>query len=435
MGVKYGQGLRINGMGPEKDFSASLTVQLDQVPERSKFVQFTEASNVLVTTLPTTVEVEDLTITGNIKGLKIESSDPTKVVFDGYRALKVGDFHNVLNPVYALVTTEYGTRSYRINITTDLPLTIQKKAGTFKTGSLGKACTDTLRAQIGPHNAGSESQDVFSPGGAYPSDGSAPTVTPNPTRMLPDLDLSGVSVTRQAGDGISRYPVMLVSPRHFVCNYHCGVYPPLWVYYRRTDGVIHKATVVDVIDLGADLRVGIFDADVPNCAVYATLPMDWEDYMPSTTLNAFNKHRGTPAIMAVVRQANPGEQPGTQAGNNIIQTPSPKLRVTWISTIDETKENCTVKRVQDEPEDQFFNGAYPGDSGSPIFVLVPNLNGGFTPALVMSYFGANSGPAYPVLSDRINDAIAELSARNSETRIFQMGTVDISRFTKYPRFT
>lgn len=446
MGIKFGTDASVKGMGPEKDFDVSVTKEVVIQDPISKLIQCYEAKNILLEGESIPQEVLKVTVSGNTADLKVYTSDPNYAKVSGDTVYKIKDFHPVLNPKYLFLENEFGKRKFRINIDTEMPVLRQKTTGTFVNGSLGKACTELLYSLVNGKVPGSNHQDLFLPGGTFPNThGDPPTnIVRNPNRMIPKLDLSGVSITREAdnGPGVQwRFPAILVSPRHFVCNKHCGVWTGLTVYFLTKSGVIHEATVLDSEDVApeSDLRVGIFTEDVPDCEYYGTLSGDWMHYIPGNWIQAkepYSGFMGVPGVPLVTCQANPGEDPGSESGNNIINTDNRKLRITWMLDIWDAKyppykQTVALHGMKEDPMYPFFNQGYGGDSGSPIFMLVPYAYGNFVPALISSYWSSGGGPFYPLLRERINEAMQMFSTRHGDPRTFTMKTANLSRFTRF----
>ena len=439
MGVKYGQGLRINGMGPEKDFSVSLTPRLEMQPETATDIFMPDAT-VKKRLMASEMTVIDITVTGNTKGLTLTTTNQSKLVINGNTARKIGNYQHY-DPVKTQikVETEYGLRLYDALIPELVEKAGKRDTGTYYPGTFGAACIELLNRLMGPYIPGPTSQDVYLDGGTYDATNLPPNVTRNPNRLIPELDLSGVSVSRGRANpaeeaGAGNFPVMLVSPRHAVCNKHSGVYTGLKVYFMRRDGSLQMVTVLGEIDLPSDGRVVMFDQDVTGCAIYSTLPPDWSEFMPSLTLATYAKHNLTGAIPVIVRQHNPGEQVETrwEFGINIINTNSSHLRVDWVSEMELFGVSLiNLVSLVDEALAPFHMRAYGGDSGSPAFFLVPDKVGGFVPALITSYWTTNSGPSYPSLLPQITQSMHTLSTTYGDPRMFDMGTVDLSHFTRF----
>lgn len=444
MSIKFGTDVSVKGMGPDKDFSVTVTKEVVVSPQVSKLVQCQEAKNILIQTNSSSEEVLKIAITGNTTGLKVYPDNPNYAKLLGDTVRKIKDFHPVINPKYLFVENEFGKRKFTINIDTEMPVPRQKTTGTFVNGSLGKACTELLYSLLNGKVPGSNHQDLFLPGGTFPNGDPPTNIVRNPNRMIPKLDLSGVSITRETdnGPGVGwRFPAILVSPRHFVCNKHSGIWNNLTVYFLTKSGVIHEAVVLDSEDIApeSDLRVGIFTEDVPDCEYYGTLSGDWMNYMPGNwipTNTAYSGFLGVPGIPLVTCQANPGESTNGDSANNVINTDNRKLRITWMLDVLDAKyppyrQTVAIHGMMEDPMYPFFNRAYGGDSGSPIFMLVPYMNGNFMPALISSYWSSTSGPFYPLLRERIDTAMKMFSTRHGDPRTFTMKTANLSRFTRF----
>lgn len=445
MGVKFGQSVRINGMGPEKDFAVSFATRMEQLPELVISVNMPDAI-VPKRLMATEATVVDVTVTGNTKGLKAYSTNENKMSFQNGTIYKVGNYYayDEIKTMF-VVETEYGKRQYEVLIPEDARKAEKKEAGSYFQGTLGAAVIKLTNTLFGAYFPGSFHQDVFLDGGTYYATNYAPALTRNPNRLLQELDLSGVSVSRGRYDNdipleqfSGPFPVMLVSPRHAVCNKHSGVSPGIKVYFMRKDGSLQMVTVIAMTDLPFDGRVVMFDQDVIGCEIYKTLPPDWKAYLPSLTLKGYQLHNIFGAVPVVVRQHNPGEVVADrwQFGINIINTNSPHLRVDWVESLESYgAPGAGLVSLQNEPLAAFHMRAYGGDSGSPAFMLIPNKNNdGFQPALVTSYWSGSSGPSYPELSSEITSAMNTMAAANGDARYFEMGFVDISHFTYFPGY-
>ena len=329
MGIKYGSKVRIKGMGPEKDFSVTLTPRKEMRPEIALDLFMPDAV-IKKRLLAAEMTVIDIGVTGNTKGVKVSSTNPSKLSIVGNTAHKTGDYTNH-DPVKTQikVETEYGARHYYADIPEDARKVEKTDTGTYYPGTFGAACIELLNRLMSPYTPGPTSQDVYLDGGTYDATNLPPNVTRNPNRLIPELDLSGVSVSRgreipadEAGAG--NFPVMLVSPRHAVCNNHSGVDTGQKVYFMRRDGSLQMVTALGKVNLPVDGRVVMFDQDVTGCAMYSTLPPNWSEYMPSMTLAAYAKHNLTGALPVIVRQHNPGmyKEDKWEYGINIINTNS-----------------------------------------------------------------------------------------------------------------
>lgn len=438
MGIKYGSNLRINGMGPEKDFSVTLTPRMEMRPE-IVYDLFMPDAVIKKRLMAAEMTVIDIGVTGNTKGVKVSSTNPSKLSIIENTARKIGNYANY-DPVKTQikVETEYGLRLYDAVIPEDARKAGKSDTGTYYPGTFGAACIDLLNQLMSPYTPGPTSQDVHLDGGTYEATNASPNVTRNPNRMIPELDLSGVSVSRGRDETIyetsGNFPVMLVSPRHAVCNDHSGAWEGIKVHFMRRDGSMQMVTVIGKIDLPSDARVVMFDQDVTGCAMYSTLPPNWSEYMPSMTLAAYAKHNFTGALPVIVRQHNPGEykEDKWEFGINIINTNSSHLRVDWISELELYGVSLiSLVSLRDEPLAQFHMRAYGGDSGSPAFFLVPDKVGGFEPALITSYWSGGSGPSYATLLPQIIETMHTLSTTHGDPRMFEMGTVDLSHFTRF----
>ena len=427
--IVFNPSLTIIGPKQEDDFTVSFSTVERAVPATTPVP--IQAPGCIVSPYTPAFTATDIgaTFSGNTQGAYLKVADTANWEVVGSTVRK--RHRSAPDTVDIEAGNRFNRRTFARTHLYDFPPRTGSDPGVFDYKSLAAASTRLLHKRLAQAQPGATAQDVFLNGGDYTL-ASGPSVTPNPNRILPDLDLSGVSITP---------PVMLVSPRHIVCNTHIGVVPGDSVAFRRRDGTIQTATVLAVIDEGDnyDLRVAILSEDITNCAVYKTLPDNWASYIPACTQATLIAYGATGAIPVVARQANTG----VGGHNNPIDTNSPKLRVDWIRVMDgpndssptDTAFSAFYTGFPQDPLYPFYQLAYGGDSGSPMFMLVPNSAGaspsGFTPALVSSYFGATSGPFLPRERTWVNAAMQTLSTAQGEARVFTFDTVDLSVFTTY----
>lgn len=437
--IVFNPSFTLIGPKQEDDFAVSFSTADRAVPATP--VVPTLAPGCLVTPYTPAFTATDVTATfsGSTQGAYLKVADTANWEVVGTTVRK--RHRNAPNTVDIEAGNRFNRRTFTRAHPYGYPALTGKDPGVFDYNSLAAASTRLLHNRLAQAQPGATAQDVFLDGGDY-TFASGPSVTPNPNRILPDLDLSGVSVTRTNVSGeTAAHPVMLVSPRHIVCNSHIDVVPGNSVAFRRRDGTIQTATVLAFTDKGSnyDLRVAILSEDITNCAVYKTLPDNWASYLPACTHATLTAYGATGAIPVVVRQANTG----VGGHSNPIDTNSPKLRVDWIRVADTPNDssptdpafNAFYTGFPQDPLYPFYQQAYGGDSGSPMFVLVPNSAGAspfsFTPALASNYFGATSGPFLPRERTWVNAAMQTLSTAQGEARVFTFNTVDLSLFPTY----
>ena len=440
MGIKFGQDLSITAMGPDKDFQVTLTPEMVDAPAISGVAQLPDADVPYGIEAGTVLQV-NVEVTGNLKGLSITSSNDEIVRVTGNSLRTVKSQNAGDDPVYLEVKAEYGKRHYPLNIMeNDAVASPRKNAGTYRLGSFGDAVTSLTRRLFSQYEPGGAHQDMFLQGSTYRATNEQPVLLINPERMLPQFDLSGVSVSRSKDNPMEESwhnPVVLVSPRHVVSNSHSGLEIGFKVYFRRRDGSLQMATVIGKRIMVPDCGVYILDQDVTGCAFYATLPLNWEEYMPSISQTNQKTRIINGAIPAVVRQANHGdpEDENWAVHNNVLPAQSPRLRIDWVSvmaSLPNTAGAITVSLSEDVLT-PFHQRAHGGDSGSPGFFLVPKEkdSSDFEPALIFGYFTEAFGPAYPSLSGKISQAMLELSQEAGDARQFAMKTVSLAHFRKF----
>lgn len=427
--IVFNPSFALIGPKQEDDFTVSFSTADRPVPATAPVPTLAPGCIVAPHTPAFTATDVAVTFSGNTQGAYIKVADTANWEVVGTTVRK--RHRDAPNTVVIEAGNRLNRRTFTRAHLYGYPAMTGNDPGVFDYNSLAAATTRLLRNRFAQVQPGAAAQDVFLDGGDYTL-ATGPSVTPNPTRLLPDLDLSGVSVTP---------PVMLVSPRHIVCNTHIGVGTGDSVAFRRRDGTVQTVTVLAHTDKGGnyDLRVALLSEDVTDCTVYKTLPDNWASYIPACTQATLIAYGATGAIPVVVRQANTG----VGGHNNPIDTNSPKLRVDWIRVTDgpngssptEPSFNAFYTGFPQDPLYPFYQQAYGGDSGSPMFMLVPNSAAAspsnFTPALVSSYFGATSGPFLPRERTWINATMQALSTAHGEARVFTFNTVDLSLFPTY----
>lgn len=443
--IVYSEGATLKGATEADNIQVSFTSVNRSVPYSTQPPVYVPGC-VLYPSIPAqTVTDAAFTFSGNTKGayLKLVDSPRWRVVGNSVQEVYKGNN----NRFYF----EYGNNFYRqlgsSDAITARTISGPSQPGAYDYNSLPASATRLVRSRFQPRQPGADAQCLFLDGGNYTVAGAS--VTLNPNRVLPDMDWSGVSVATSNGGGLAYYPVMLISPRHAVCNTHVGAYTTQQVVFRRRDGSYQTVTVLGELDSENkdDLRVVVFDADVTDCAYYKTLPADWRRYIPALTSETLDTYGAVGCVPLVLRQYNTGINPSPDAPssrNNPIASNSPKLRVDWLGLMDSTISSGpsvgpgegTGAGTTSFPLDAlhpFSNYAYPGDSGSPGFLLVPSgpESQSFTPALITSYWTPRSGPCYPERRTWIDTAMQALSTMYGVPGTYTFGTVDLSAYPTY----
>lgn len=443
--IVYSAGATLKGATEADDIQVSFTSVVRSVPYSADPPVYVPGCVVYPSTPAQTVSDGAFTFSGNTKGayLKLVDSDRWRVVGNDVREVYRGNN----NRFYF----EFGNNFYRRRGSSDVATSSTYRGasqpGLYDYNSLAASSTRLVRSRFQTRQPGADTQCLFLDGGSYAVE--APSVTPNPNCALADMDWSGVSVTSTNGSGLAFYPVMLVSPRHAVCNKHIGAYTGQEVVFRRRDGSYQTVNVLGEVDSATsdDLRVVVFDADVTDCAYYKTLPADWRRYIPALTSETLGAYGGVGCVPLVFRTYNTGIDPSPDTPphkNNPIASSSPKLRVDWLALMDSPiKSGPTVPPGEGLgagmilfPTDAlhgFFNNPYPGDSGSPGFFLVPSgpNSQSFTPALVTSYWTPRSGPCYTERRAWIDTTMQALSTTYGVQGTYTFGTLDLSAYPTY----
>lgn len=446
--IKFGGTVKVRGSGPAEDFSATITTPLREVP--AKPLGSVMLPSCTVNGYTPQFNAVDLVpeLTGDTTGAYVRVDDPENLDVVGLSVRKRTNSYMNGEPITVHVGNRFNERTYQSsNVSVAVPKTALVDTGVHDSNSLAGQSKRLVEQIYGGRTPSPGSLDLFLDGGLYsPSEPGGPSLTPNPNRVAPSLDLSGVSIHRTGANG-TYFPIELISPRHFVVAKHVGVPVGDVVTFRRRNGTYQSATVVGTYQLmpeAFDFLVGILSEDITDCATYPTLPGDWARYLPANTKAVANANDGLHGMFPVlVRAANPGD-PGsaTLEGNLILNTNSPHLIVGWAGVCDAdapepdavgvTRMDYPLPPVLSRNGTLFemYRTLYPGDSASPHFMLVP-AGAGFTPALLSVTYGSYTGAFLPDHIAWINEKMAALSAAQSDPRVFTIQTVDLSEFPAY----
>lgn len=449
--IKFGGTAKVRGSGPTEDFSATITAQLREVPIK-RFSRVTLPSCTVAGYTPQFNAVDLVTeMTGDTKGAYVRVDDPDNLEVVGLSVRKRTNSYMNGEPITVHVGNRFNERTYQSsNSSVAVVQTALADTGMHDTNSLAGRSKQLVEQIYAGRTPSPSSLDLFLDGGQYnPSAPGGPNLTPNPNRVAPTLDMSGVSIHR-TGASDAGFPVELISPRHFVAAKHAGVSVGGVVTFRRRNGTYQSATVVGTYHLMPeefDLQVGILSDDITDCATYPTLPGDWARYLPANTTAVANANNGLYGMFPVlVRVVNPGYPGGALEGNLILNTNSPHLIVGWAGVCDAdapepgaagvTRMSYPLPPVSSRNGTlyEMYRTLYPGDSGSPHFMLAPlgSASGsGFAPALISVTYGAFTGAFLPDHIAWINEKMAALSAAQSDPRVFTIQTVDLAKFPTY----
>lgn len=448
--IKFGGTVKVRGSGPAEDFSATITTQLREVPATPFLSVMLPSCTVNVYTPQ--FNAVDLVpeLTGYTTGAYVRVDDPENLDVVGLSVRKRTNSYMNGEPITVHVGNRFNERTYQSsNVSVAVPKTALGDTGVHDFNSLAgqsKRLVEQLFAGVAPT---ADRLDQFLDGGTYdPTTPGGPALTPNPNRIAPSLDMTGISVHRSSANGTS-LPIVLVSPRHFVAAKHIDVPLGDSVTFKRGDGTYQTATVVGTFDFPDpaqdtfDLMVGILSQDITGCAAYKTLPADWARYLPANSQAVASANNGAHAAFPVlVRASNPGTSDGHLTSNIKLNTNSPHLLVGWAGLCDALSAQGVYRMDYPVPPlanrsdtlFQMYRTLYSGDSGSPHFMPVPlgSASGsGFTPALISVTYSTFSGAFLPDHIAWINEKMAALSAAQSDPRVFTIQTVDLSRFPTY----
>lgn len=440
---------RIRGSTSQEDFSVSLALEPRVVPAGPLILQQMPGGSVYTQVLQLATQDVVATFSGNAAKayLKVEDTENLEVIGLRVRKKKNAYMNGELFKIQA--GNRFGEREYQVGNTGFADVAAQPSGQfTFAPESLAARATALLTKLIKDYEPGAASQDLFLDGGVYGT--TVPggiSLTVNPTRFLPGLDMSGVSTFRSGGwnSNDTRLPAVLISPQHFVCAAHIQIVAGTLVVFRRRDGTFKQITVTEVITHPSelmDLRVGLLSEPVYDCETYAALPEDWAKYLPMNSTAVSQAHsNGYGVIPVISRLGNPGQVQPPEEPNNIINTNSPHLKVQWLGLFDMPFTNTDAYgaiykypqgQVWDSPLLKFYRVMYGGDSGSPHFMLVPGADDtSYVPALMSVTYSSSGGPCIPVMREWINEAMTTLSSNHGRINSYRLGTVDLSDFPKY----
>ena len=186
----------------------------------------------------------------------------------------------------------------------------------------------------------------------------------NPNRILPEVDLTGMSPWNSNGNGVVRAGT-LITPKHIGLANHFNVPNGTTMRFVAQDGTVHERVTVDSENIFRDLQVSTLDADLPSTIKpFKVLPENWRNF---TDDQFFDFH--------VIFATDNEEKLITKRMNQSL------LANGNISAVNHTLP----------PFSEYTESVETGDSGNPIFFII---NG--QPVYVSQWFGVTSGtPIYP----------------------------------------
>lgn len=250
---------------------------------------------------------------------------------------------------------------------------VSHQFASFAPGSVARAIYDTLWSRLIGHDPVTEWQmielfSVYNP--------AANAFAYNEACWALDFNLAPIAAWypvynngKQAGT--------LISPRHYVAAWHFKHEPGYQIKYVDYANVVHTRTIVDRVHLGADMELGVLNADLPESVGFCkVLPSDWQDYLgPSVSSDVANFAQtfGPPALAV-----------------NQMRRCYAVQRLHYLGT---SQVGYYPNLIQ--PPDGFIYGTQIGDSGSAMGYLLEgelilvNIIGG-TPLLPASYGDVNA---------------------------------------------
>ena len=213
----------------------------------------------------------------------------------------------------------------------------------------------------------------------------------NPNRILPSVDLTGMSPWNSNPNGANQRAGTLITPRHFALAYHFNIPNGTTIRFVAQDGTIHDRIVTDSQRIFGDLRVGTLDVDLPSTIKpFKVLPEDWRNFVGD---QFFNFH--------VIFATDQEEKLLTKRMNQSL-LPDGNIRAL----------NHTLS-----PFSTYTETIVDGDSGNPIFFIVDDQ-----PVYVSQWHTAISGtPIYP--------HYAEVEAYIGPN--YSLDFIDLSNFSEF----
>lgn len=433
--IRSGPGPIISGQPASLDFTVNISLAEQQYPAESvtKRLNFTRVTNyfdaytalenvfTVVSPVPVSVTVsEGFTLTGG-------------VVRKVSGAVSLGQLQ---------VKSAYGTREYQLNPST----------GTWRFGAFLRSDTEILNpsslyaearfqleSRLSGRTPGLASQSQFLSGETI----SIPSlvVQENPDFAFRDIDWSMVSIAR-TGAGGSGLPCVLLSPRHATIALHVGGYVGDSFRFRRPDGSSQVVQIVARRELKlqegpgpeVDIAVVAFDADVTGCAHAKIMPVGYEELLADTN---YRGEGGGAVLWTLARAYNTGIGVAFPQNNVQINNECPKFIVQVVDRI--ATQVTSQTEFRGEPQLSygslagFMRGLYPGDSGSPIFILAREAGRSTpTPILLATVFTSGSGGDLAFNATWVQDAMNAISDELSIPR-YPLLRADLSNYPRAAR--
>lgn len=446
-------GVRTRGAGPDEMFQLTLVPTSRSYPG---YVTTEEGPDYSLTKRIepyTTHDEPDLVLTGNLTRVTVTLDDDGGAVESG--AVRIEDGH-LKKLSSSLLGTTVRVRASTRFLTREVSYTFSSAGEddaitalglTYRPGTLGRELEECLTARLPPSGASVATNCQFLDGGTY--DAGNVVVSDNPSFFLSDIDWSGISVA-STGTGYG-FPFTLISPRHvlFAAHTKVGLAGSL-ITFRRPNGTTQTVTVLAESRLvtgsdstSPDLGVAYLDAPVTGCGIFKLPPTDFEQYFPAAIQNQDITPYRHVIVPSIVRAANNGQAGNGLFGNVVLNSNSPKFLVTntmrYVPRIGGAQRAITHEHTLLNP--LFFShyrAIYSGDSGSPVFWLLRETQGGpITPVLLSAYhFGgggpASGGPHYAVYSPWIQEQMDAMAVASGDAAVHTITPADFSRFTSYP---
>lgn len=316
------------------------------------------------------------------------------------------------------VTGATGTKQLKFTLPASAMRYIPQLYGR-KPGTNADLVSQNVLSLLSGKTPGSDTQDVFS-SRTLGLTAATCAATSNANFILKNYDFSHLCFSRESNTGTAMGygPLALVGPRHFVYAFHTIAAQGDKVVWRRSDGTFLDSVITAVEDLGNDCGVGLLDRDITG--------ISYASFMPPGFTSRF-------AFAAEMSQYVSNTTKGPCVGVILSHNPSAVLTATRHAqpvgiTSDGYSSGGVANTGLTAPVDsvgQWYSTPYPGDSGSPVYMLV-SVGGQIQTVLLCQLYTAGGGPSYQI---KRQDIEAWFSSQG------QSCTLSVVSLSEYPIYS
>lgn len=384
----------------------------------------------------TVLSTANITYSGeeSVEGVIMTSLNPSiAIVSDSGEVTRVSD--GTCNVKVASKKGEaWARRSVKVNVNLTaggVVDSIIQNTGT--NGSLRKAISEKIYSDINNKTPGSISQDLYT---NVVYDLNTPSATLNPA-LLGSYDFSHVSLfsyTDTHGLNIA-HPCYLISARHALVSRHIVGKLLGKVIFRRTNNTFQTVNTLGWSDLGYDLAMIYFDANVTGCNFVKLAVSDISTKIPnlvqqvlglqnnlSIPCYSLRYNRGLNQTESVEQQLPPADV--------IIDTNSRHLRLQTLQAVVTYDYRATFSLSLESADiltEPWHAAAYGGDSSSGLYFPINN-----SMVLIGLQQGAQTGPWIPSYSSFISTTMNNLATASGEiSPNYSPEFVDLSSYTTF----